>query len=123
MQEAEAPLPRSESTSDSQIIYKLPLAPSAEKRDTSGKSRVPSFGTPGPVCQGARVLGYTALGPPPPPERSKVASIEGHFVSDPEAAQESFHVCSGIYDLTEAWVVVLFVMGFAFAEKMGELNY
>ena len=46
-----------------------------------------------------------------------MASIEGHFVSDPEAAQESFHVCSGIYDLTEAWVVVLFVV-LQYADKL-----
>src|SRR5262245_60489658 len=87
--------------------------------DTSGRSRAPSLGTPGPVCQAGlaypprhapALLGEAQLlGPPPAASRSTPSLLADlQPFSRPDAAQDSFQVVSGMYDLAEACDGVLF---------------
>src|SRR5262249_50326083 len=59
---------------------------------TSGTSRIPSAGTPTPVCQ--RGFAMYALAPPP------VASA-AYVVAPPELDVGSFHAPSGMYPIAE----------------------
>src|SRR5262249_42176975 len=82
-------------------------------REISGRSRAPSWGTPGPVCQAG--LAYPPkhapalldeaqlLGPPPPASMStpSLLAVLQPF-SRPDAGKDSFQVVSGMYDLVEA---------------------
>lgn len=79
------------------------LPPKAEKSETSGRSRWPSFGMPStPVCHDG--FGHIVLGPPLPAEMSSgevvlVAVAFAQMVRLPDvavAAQESFQGISGM---------------------------
>src|ERR1700686_996032 len=88
-----------------QLDWIAPLEPSSEQTrypsgsgdsaiERSGTSRLPSFGTPGPVCQGASAFVKKMLAPPPVAERVPFAAV-------------SFQAFSGIYSRAEETVSVV----------------
>src|SRR4051794_28947307 len=72
---------------------RYPSCPLAAVRDTSGRSRRPSAGTPAPVCQLG--LEWMVLTPPLPDQSPE------HCAGVLGAAQVSFHTISGIYPSAE----------------------